>query len=154
MEPKIGVLGLNPHAGEHGLFGAEEEAVIIPAINAARAKGFDVEGPIPPDTAFLPNKRKETDLFVCMYHDQGHIPLKALCFDEAVNTTVVQKDAVVDAVEAAEVELIKKIGESGQPMIHSTTDRRGYTRKTNITGVCLDMFDRIRKNRNQKNNMG
>ena len=74
--------------------------------------------------------------------------------DEAVNTTVVQKDAVVEAVEAAEVELIKKIGESGQPMIHSTTDRRGYTRKTNITGVCLDMFDRIRKNRNQKNNMG
>lgn len=87
-EPKIGVLGLNPHAGEHGLFGAEEEAVIIPAIDAARAKGFDVEGPIPPDTAFLPNKRKETDLFVCMYHDQGHIPLKALCFDEAVNTTL------------------------------------------------------------------
>ena len=74
--------------------------------------------------------------------------------DEAVNTTVVQKDAVVEAVEAAEVELIKKIGEAGQPMIHSTTDRRGYTRKTNITGVCLDMFDRIRKNRNQKNNMG
>ena len=87
-KPKIGVLGLNPHAGEHGLFGAEEEAVIIPAINAARAKGFDVEGPIPPDTAFLPNKRKETDLFVCMYHDQGHIPLKALCFDKAVNTTL------------------------------------------------------------------
>ena len=87
-KPKIGVLGLNPHAGEHGLFGAEEEAVIIPAINAARAKGFDVEGPIPPDTAFLPNKRQETDLFVCMYHDQGHIPLKALCFDEAVNTTL------------------------------------------------------------------
>ena len=87
-KPKIGVLGLNPHAGEHGLFGAEEEAVIIPVINAARAKGFDVEGPIPPDTAFLPNKRKETDLFVCMYHDQGHIPLKALCFDKAVNTTL------------------------------------------------------------------
>ncbi len=87
-EPKIGVLGLNPHAGEHGLFGAEEETVIIPAINAARAKGFDVEGPIPPDTAFLPDKRQETDLFVCMYHDQGHIPLKALCFDKAVNTTL------------------------------------------------------------------
>ena len=87
-EPKIGVLGLNPHAGEHGLFGGEEEAVILPAIEAARAKGFDVEGPIPPDTAFLPAKRRATDLFVCMYHDQGHIPLKALCFDEAVNTTL------------------------------------------------------------------
>ena len=87
-EPKIGVLGLNPHAGEHGLFGDEEARIIIPAIEAARAKGFDVEGPIPPDTAFLPAKRRATDIFVCMYHDQGHIPLKALCFDEAVNTTL------------------------------------------------------------------
>ena len=87
-EPKIGVLGLNPHAGEHGLFGGEEETVILPAIEAARAKGFDVEGPVPPDTAFIPAKRRATDLFVCMYHDQGHIPLKALCFDEAVNTTL------------------------------------------------------------------
>ena len=87
-EPKIGVLGLNPHAGEHGLFGGEEEQIIIPAIEAARERGFDVEGPIPPDTAFLPAKRRATDVFVCMYHDQGHIPLKALCFDEAVNTTL------------------------------------------------------------------
>jgi len=87
-EPKIGVLGLNPHAGEHGLFGEEEKQIIIPAIEAARAKGFEVEGPIPPDTAFLPTKRRATDVFVCMYHDQGHIPLKALCFDEAVNTTL------------------------------------------------------------------
>ncbi|HJN83171.1 MAG: 4-hydroxythreonine-4-phosphate dehydrogenase PdxA [Verrucomicrobiota bacterium] len=87
-EPKIGVLGLNPHAGEHGLFGSEEAAEILPAIEAARERGLDVEGPIPPDTAFLPAKRRATDLFVCMYHDQGHIPLKALCFDEAVNTTL------------------------------------------------------------------
>ena len=87
-EPKIGVLGLNPHAGEHGLFGDEEARIIIPAIDAARAQGFDVEGPIPPDTAFLPAKRRATDFFVCMYHDQGHIPLKALAFDEAVNTTL------------------------------------------------------------------
>lgn len=87
-EPKIGVLGLNPHAGEHGLFGDEEERIIIPAIEAARERGFDVEGPIPPDTAFLPAKRRATDFFVCQYHDQGHIPLKALCFDEAVNTTL------------------------------------------------------------------
>ena len=87
-EPKIGVLGLNPHAGENGLFGNEEQTVIVPAIEAARSKGFEVEGPIPPDTAFLPTKRRATDLFVCMYHDQGHIPLKALCFDEAVNITL------------------------------------------------------------------
>jgi len=87
-EPKIGVLGLNPHAGEHGLFGDEEKQIIIPAIKTARERGFDVEGPIPPDTAFLPAKRRAKDFFVCMYHDQGHIPLKALCFDEAVNTTL------------------------------------------------------------------
>ena len=88
-EPKLAVLGLNPHAGEHGLFGnLEEERIILPAIEAARAAGFDVEGPLPPDTAFLPAKRHSTDAFICMYHDQGHIPLKALAFDTAVNTTL------------------------------------------------------------------
>ncbi|MBA18891.1 MAG: 4-hydroxythreonine-4-phosphate dehydrogenase PdxA [Verrucomicrobiales bacterium] len=87
-KPKIVVLGLNPHAGENGLFGKEEQASIIPAVESARKLGLDVEGPVSPDTAFLPTKRQETDLFVCMYHDQGHIPLKALCFDEAVNTTL------------------------------------------------------------------
>jgi len=88
-EPKIGVLGLNPHAGEHGLFGnGEEEHIIIPAMEIARSRGIDVEGPIPPDTAFLPARRRSTDAFICMYHDQGHIPLKALAFDTAVNTTL------------------------------------------------------------------
>jgi 4-hydroxythreonine-4-phosphate dehydrogenase len=86
---RIVVCGLNPHAGEHGLFGdREEERIIIPAIEATRAKGVTVEGPLPPDTAFLPWKRKATDAFVCMYHDQGHIPVKALAFDSAVNTTL------------------------------------------------------------------
>ncbi len=87
--PKIAVCGLNPHAGEHGLFGErEEERIIIPAIEDARAQGLQVEGPLPADTAFLPWKRKSTDAFVCMYHDQGHIPVKALAFDSAVNTTL------------------------------------------------------------------
>jgi 4-hydroxythreonine-4-phosphate dehydrogenase len=86
---KLVVCGLNPHAGEHGLFGErEEERIIIPAIEAGRAKGITIEGPLPPDTAFLPWKRKATDAFVCMYHDQGHIPVKALAFDSAVNTTL------------------------------------------------------------------
>ncbi|MFZ4766065.1 MAG: PdxA family dehydrogenase, partial [Roseimicrobium sp.] len=63
-KPKLAVLGLNPHAGEHGLFGrGEEETIIIPAIEAARARGFSVEGPLPPDTAFLPAKRRSTDAF-------------------------------------------------------------------------------------------
>ncbi len=86
---KITVCGLNPHGGENGLFGnREEEKLIIPAIEQARLAGIDVEGPLPPDTAFLPRKRASTDAFVCMYHDQGHIPVKALAFDSAVNTTL------------------------------------------------------------------
>jgi 4-hydroxythreonine-4-phosphate dehydrogenase len=88
-EPRLVICGLNPHAGEHGLFGdGEEERIIIPAVLAARARGVAIEGPVPPDTAFLPWKREVTDAFVCMYHDQGHIPLKALAFDHAVNTTL------------------------------------------------------------------
>ena len=86
---KIVVCGLNPHAGENGLFGGrEEESAIIPAIEAARARGIDIEGPLPPDTAFLPKRRAETGCHICMYHDQGHIPLKALAFDRAVNVTL------------------------------------------------------------------
>lgn len=88
-KPKIVVCGLNPHAGEHGLFGnREEERIIIPAIELARSRGHDVEGPLPGDTAFITPKRRTTDAFVCMYHDQGHIPVKALAFDNAVNTTL------------------------------------------------------------------
>jgi 4-hydroxythreonine-4-phosphate dehydrogenase len=82
-------LGLNPHAGEHGLFGrGEEEKIILPAIEEARARGIQIEGPLPPDTAFIAPKRKTTDAYICMYHDQALIPLKALAFDTAVNTTL------------------------------------------------------------------
>lgn len=88
-DPKLVVCGLNPHAGEHGLFGQrEEERFIVPAVAAARAMGIDATGPLPPDTAFLASRRRQTDAFVCMYHDQGHIPLKALAFDSAINTTL------------------------------------------------------------------
>jgi 4-hydroxythreonine-4-phosphate dehydrogenase len=88
-KPRLLVCGLNPHAGEHGLFGdREEERLIAPAIADARAQGIDVDGPLPPDTAFLPKHRRATDAYVCMYHDQGLIPLKALAFEEAVNVTL------------------------------------------------------------------
>ncbi|QJW92751.1 4-hydroxythreonine-4-phosphate dehydrogenase PdxA [Frigoriglobus tundricola] len=87
--PRLIVCGLNPHAGEHGLFGeGEEERIIAPAIESARAAGTDVRGPLPPDTAFLPKYRAACDAYVCMYHDQGLIPLKALAFEEAVNVTL------------------------------------------------------------------
>ncbi len=87
--PRISVLGLNPHAGEHGLMShLEEERLIQPAIDRARQKGLDIAGPLPPDTAFIPAWRQRTDVYVCMYHDQGLIPLKALAFDEGVNVTL------------------------------------------------------------------
>ena len=88
-KPRIAVCGLNPHAGEHGLFGrGEEETMIAPAIEAARAKGITIEGPLPPDTAFIAMRRRSVDAYICMYHDQALIPLKALAFDTAVNTTL------------------------------------------------------------------
>jgi 4-phospho-D-threonate 3-dehydrogenase / 4-phospho-D-erythronate 3-dehydrogenase len=88
-EPKLLVCGLNPHAGEGGLFGRrEEERWIVPAVEQARARGAKVTGPVPADTAFLPDARQQYDAVVCMYHDQGHIPVKMLAFDAAVNTTL------------------------------------------------------------------
>jgi 4-hydroxythreonine-4-phosphate dehydrogenase len=79
-EPKIAVAGLNPHAGENGMFGREEIEEISPAIKDARSKEINVEGPIPPDTVFSKAHGGMYDIVVCMYHDQGHIPLKVLGF--------------------------------------------------------------------------
>ncbi|MEA5001972.1 MAG: 4-hydroxythreonine-4-phosphate dehydrogenase PdxA [Christensenella sp.] len=75
-QPKIAVAGLNPHCSENGLFGDEEQKWIIPAVEQAQAAGFDVEGPVPPDTVFVKAIAKQYDIVVAMYHDQGHIPLK------------------------------------------------------------------------------
>ncbi len=86
--PKIGVAGLNPHAGEAGLFGREEEKEIAPAIKVAQRKGIDATGPYPPDTIFYRAIKGEFDVVVAMYHDQGLIPLKLLAFDSAVNVTI------------------------------------------------------------------
>jgi len=87
--PRIAVLGLNPHAGENGLFGSEEERVITPAIKRARRAGIDTFGPLSPDTAFArPAGEFAFDAAVAMYHDQGLIALKALEFDSAVNVTL------------------------------------------------------------------
>lgn len=87
--PRITVCGLNPHAGEGGMFGErEEERFIVPAIELARHKGWQVQGPLPADTAFIPQIRSQTDVYICMYHDQGLIPLKTIAFDDAVNITL------------------------------------------------------------------
>jgi 4-hydroxythreonine-4-phosphate dehydrogenase len=87
-QPRIAVAGLNPHAGEHGLFGREEELVITPAIGECRTRGVAVTGPFPGDTVFLRAHRGEFDVVVACYHDQGLIPVKLLAFGEAVNVTL------------------------------------------------------------------
>jgi len=86
--PRIGVMGLNPHAGEHGLFGTQERDVIEPAIAAARTRGLDCQGPLPPDTAYVRALKGEFDLIVAQYHDQGHIPMKLIDFEQTVNVSL------------------------------------------------------------------
>ena len=86
--PKIAVAGLNPHAGESSMFGLEEKEQITPAIHQAKEEGMNVEGPFPPDTILLHVKDGLYDIAVCMYHDQGHIPLKLYDFRGFVNVTV------------------------------------------------------------------
>ncbi|MEB3371988.1 4-hydroxythreonine-4-phosphate dehydrogenase PdxA [Saccharopolyspora mangrovi] len=87
--PRIGVCGINPHAGENGLFGyGEEDDKIVPALEVLRADGIDAQGPLPADTAFFLATRGEYDLIVAMYHDQGHGPVKVLGIETGVNITV------------------------------------------------------------------
>lgn len=87
--PRIAVCGINPHAGENGLFGyGEEETKIAPAIAACRGRGWNVEGPLPADTVFFRAQRGDFDLVVAMYHDQGHGPVKALGLESGVNITI------------------------------------------------------------------
>jgi 4-hydroxythreonine-4-phosphate dehydrogenase len=87
-KPRIGVAGLNPHAGEGGLFGDEEQREINPAVEAARKEQIDVSGPWPADTLFWRAANGEFDLVIAMYHDQGHVPVKLSGFDEGVNVSL------------------------------------------------------------------
>jgi 4-hydroxythreonine-4-phosphate dehydrogenase len=86
--PRVAVAGLNPHAGEGGLFGNQEAETVAPAVAAARARGRDLSGPWPPDTVFARAYRGQFDCVVAMYHDQGHIPIKMIGFDEGVNISL------------------------------------------------------------------
>src|SRR5699024_1078804 len=88
-KPRIAVCGINPHAGENGLFGnGEEEEKVVPAVEKAKEEGIDVEGPLPADTLFFRAVRGDFDIVVAMYHDQGHGPVKVLGLDAGVNITV------------------------------------------------------------------
>lgn len=86
--PRIAVAGLNPHAGENGIFGDEEIRKIVPAVREAIKGGIPVSGPFPPDTIFHKAYDGDFDIIVCMYHDQGLIPLKMIAFEKGVNVTV------------------------------------------------------------------
>lgn len=86
--PRLAMTGLNPHAGENGLMGGEERAIIEPAIAALREQGLNVSGPYPADTLFHERARQAYDAAIAMYHDQALIPLKTLAFDEGVNVTL------------------------------------------------------------------
>ena len=85
---RIAVAGLNPHAGENGAFGDEEIDEIAPAVRLAQEHGMDISGPLPPDSVFYQAVNGQFDAVVCMYHDQGHIPIKLLGFEEGVNVTI------------------------------------------------------------------
>ncbi len=86
--PVLGILGLNPHGSDGGLFGSEEQALIDPAVVQLQQEGVDARGPLVPDTAFVEGQRNIFDAYVAMYHDQGHIPFKILSFYEGVNVTL------------------------------------------------------------------
>jgi 4-hydroxythreonine-4-phosphate dehydrogenase len=86
--PRLALAGLNPHAGEHGVIGREDDDVLVPAVAASRARGIDVTGPFPADTVFVRAMRGEFDAVVACYHDQGLIPIKLVAFGHAVNVTL------------------------------------------------------------------
>ena len=86
--PRLALAGLNPHAGEHGVIGREDDAVLAPAVAASRSRGIQVSGPFPADTIFVRAMRGEFDAVIACYHDQGLIPVKLLAFGRAVNVTL------------------------------------------------------------------
>ena len=88
VRPRLAVAGLNPHAGEDGALGEEDEAIVAPAVRQLRAEGIDAVGPVPADTLFHKRARAAYDVALCMYHDQALIPIKTLAFDHAVNVTL------------------------------------------------------------------
>jgi 4-hydroxythreonine-4-phosphate dehydrogenase len=86
--PRLALSGLNPHAGEHGSLGTEEQTIVRPAVEILHQEGFDISGPLPADTMFHEAARKTYDCAICMYHDQALIPIKTIAFEEAVNVTL------------------------------------------------------------------
>ena len=143
--PRVAVAGLNPHCGEGGLFGDEEIKEIGPAIEAARAEGIDASGPFPPDSVFSKLRGGWYDIVVCMYHDQGHIPLKVVGF------VYNQKEGKWDAVEGINLTL-------GLPIVrvsvdHGTAFDQAGTGKANELSLmnAIDYAARLSRSRKNRN---
>lgn len=143
-KPKLAVAGLNPHSGESGLFGDEEILEIIPAINESKASGYDVEGPVPPDTIFVKAIQGKYDGCVAMYHDQGHIPFKLKGFDWD------NEKQVLKSVRGVNITL-------GLPIIRTSVDHgtafeiagRGIA-SADAMKVAIDYAIKMSQNRNKK----
>jgi 4-hydroxythreonine-4-phosphate dehydrogenase len=146
-DPRLALAGLNPHAGEGGLFGEEEATALRPAIEQARHRGITVAGPVPPDTVFARAAAGEFDAVIALYHDQGHIPIKMLGVDTGVNVTIglpflrtsvdhgtafdiagrgVAREASMIAALRTVGDFLRRPGEDGEGA--ATTDRAGGSR--------------------------
>jgi 4-hydroxythreonine-4-phosphate dehydrogenase len=118
--PKIGVTGLNPHCGEEGLFGSEEEMVICPAIQAAQKKGIDASGPCPADSIFVGLKENPAfDAYVAMYHDQSHIPIKTVAFDSIAGLIIGTPIIVATVGHGSAFDIAGKSLANPKPMIET-----------------------------------
>lgn len=140
--PKIGVAGLNPHSGENGMFGREEIEEITPAIEQACAEGIQAVGPVPPDTAFSKAKGGWYDIVVCMYHDQGHIPLKVTGF--VYNRSLKRWDAVEGVNITLGLPIIRTSVDHGTAFGHAGTGVANELSLSNAIDYAIQ-FARVRR---------
>ena len=132
--PKIAVAALNPHAGENGNMGTEDEKIVKPAVRALENSGFRIKGPFPPDTLFIESTLSQFDGVVSMYHDQGHIPFKMLAFDRGVNSTLGLPVIRTSVDHGTAFEIAWK----GKASIGSLTAAFELARKRAITRIAND----------------
>lgn len=143
--PKVGVAGLNPHSGENGMFGREEIEEISPAIEQARAEGIQALGPVPPDTAFSKARGGWYDIMVCMYHDQGHIPLKVTGF--VYNRALKHWDAVEGVNITLGLPIIRTSVDHGTAFGHAGTGVANELSLCNAIDYAI-RFAKVRKREN------
>lgn len=144
IDPKVGVCGLNPHAGEGGMFGREEIEEITPAIEEARVEGINALGPLPPDTAFSKALGGWYDIVVCMYHDQGHIPLKVVGF--VYNSEENRWDAVAGVNITLGLPIIRASVDHGTAFDQAGTGNANELSLVNAMDYAIEMANAREKN--------